>query len=51
MITKLIKNFITLITAAFILLMVFSYMEILIKNVNPDPIYSNWNIIVNICSM
>lgn len=48
-ITKFFKNL--LITLMVILFMWFfiSYMEIVRKNITPNPTYHSWNIIVNIC--
>ena len=47
---KLISNLTTLIVSVILIWGFISYCEILIKNVNPNPTYSSWNIIVNMCN-
>lgn len=51
MMKTLIKTLINFTIIVFIFLLIVSYMEILIKNVNVNPIYSGWNIIVNVCNI
>ena len=47
---KLFSNLISLIMIVALLWGFISYCEIIIKNVNPNPTYSSWNIIVNACN-
>lgn len=47
--TILIKNLFTLGCYCLLVLILISYLEILIKNVNENPSYSSWNIIATTC--
>lgn len=47
---KLISNLTTLAISIMFVWGFISYCEIIIKNVNPNPTYSSWNIIVNACN-
>lgn len=38
------------ITIAIVILLVLNYAEILMKNLNPNPIYSPFNMIVRLCT-
>lgn len=33
-----------------LIILIINYMEIMFKNVRPNPTYSSWNIIVKVCS-
>lgn len=44
---KLLRNIFWLIVAIWWIWMTISYGEIIMKNLNPNPQYSDWNIIVN----
>lgn len=44
---KLFKNLFTVTCYAFLIVICISYIEIICKNVNPNPQYSSWNIITN----
>ena len=47
----LIRNIIILICLAFLLWVGISYGEILMKNLNVDPMYSDWNIFIILSNM
>ena len=44
----LMRNMIKILSVIIAIITLFSYIEILCKNVNPNPTYSSWNIISNI---
>ena len=44
---KLLKNISWLIVTICLMWIIMSYGEIIVKNVNPNPQYSDWNIITN----
>lgn len=44
---KLLKNISWLIVTICLMWIITSYGEIIVKNVNPNPQYSDWNIITN----
>lgn len=47
----IISNIIYIIAIILFIWFALSYIEIIIKNTNPDPVYSDWNLLVHTCKI